>query len=73
MDRPPVLYWPGTLNELYRRGAEYVNRILRGAKPGELPVQQPEKFNLILNLKTASKFGIEFPAMLLARADEVIE
>jgi putative tryptophan/tyrosine transport system substrate-binding protein len=61
------------LNELYRRGAEYVNRILRGAKPGELPVQQPEKFNLILNLKTARAFGIEFPAMLLARADEVIE
>jgi putative ABC transport system substrate-binding protein len=61
------------LNEIYRRGAEYVNRILRGAKPGDLPVQQPEKFNLILNLKTARAFGIEFPALLLARADEVIE
>jgi ABC-type uncharacterized transport system substrate-binding protein len=61
------------LNELYRRGAEYVNRILRGAKPGELPVQQPEKFNLILNLKVARAFGIEIPPMLLARADEVIE
>jgi putative ABC transport system substrate-binding protein len=61
------------LNELYRRGAEYVNRILRGAKPGDLPVQLPEKFNLILNLNTARAFGIEFPALLLARADEVIE
>lgn len=61
------------LNELYRRGAEYVNRILRGAKPGDLPVQQPDKFNLILNLKTAKALGIEFPALLLARADEVIE
>lgn len=61
------------LNELYRRGAEYVDRILRGGKPSELPVQQPEKFILILNLKTARAFGIEFPAMLLARADEVIE
>jgi putative ABC transport system substrate-binding protein len=61
------------LNELYRRGAEYVNRILRGAKPGDLPVQQPDKFNLILNLKTAKALGIEFPASLLARADEVIE
>jgi putative ABC transport system substrate-binding protein len=61
------------LNELYRRGAQYVNRILRGAKPGELPVQQPEKFDLILNLKTARALGIDFPAMLLARADEVIE
>lgn len=61
------------LNDLYRRGAEYVNRILRGAKPGNLPVQQPDKFNLILNLKTAKTLGIEFPALLLARADEVIE
>ena len=61
------------LNELYRHGAEYVNRILRGAKPGDLPVQQPDKFNLILNLKTAKALGIEFPALLLARADEVIE
>jgi putative ABC transport system substrate-binding protein len=61
------------LNELYRRGAEYVNRILMGAKPADLPVQQPEKFNLILNLKTAKALGIEFPALFLARADEVIE
>ena len=61
------------LNELYRRGAEYMNRILRGAKPGNLLVQQPDKFNLILNLKPAKALGIEFPALLLARADEVIE
>lgn len=61
------------LNDLYRRGAEYVNRILRGARPGDLPVQQPDKFNLIVNLKTAKTLGIEFPALLLARADEVIE
>ena len=51
------------LNELYRRGAEYVHRILGGAKPGDLPVQQPDKFNLILNLKTAKALGIEFPAL----------
>jgi putative tryptophan/tyrosine transport system substrate-binding protein len=61
------------LNELYRRGAEYVNRILKGAKPGDLPVQQPEKFNFILNLRTAKALGIEIPALLLAGADEVIE
>jgi putative ABC transport system substrate-binding protein len=61
------------LNDLYRHGAEYVIRILRGAKAGDLPVQQPDKFNLVLNLKTAKALGIEFPALLLARADEVIE
>jgi putative ABC transport system substrate-binding protein len=67
-----IAYGPD-LNALYGRGADYVNRILRGAKPRDLPVQQPEKFNLILNLKTAKALGIEFPALLLARADEVIE
>jgi putative ABC transport system substrate-binding protein len=61
------------LDALYGRGADYVNRILRGARPKDLPVQQPEKFNLILNLGTAKALGIEFPALLLARADEVIE
>jgi putative tryptophan/tyrosine transport system substrate-binding protein len=61
------------LDALYGRGADYVNRILRGAKPKDLPVQQPEKFNLVLNLKTAKALGIEFPALLLARADEVVE
>jgi putative ABC transport system substrate-binding protein len=60
-------------NEVYRNGAEYVDRILRGAKPGDLPVQQPEKFKLLLNLKTAKTLEIEFPPQFLARADEVIE
>jgi putative tryptophan/tyrosine transport system substrate-binding protein len=58
---------------IFRRAASYVDRVLRGAKPAELPVQSPTNFEMVVNLKTAKTLGLDVPATLLVRADEVIE
>ena len=67
-----ISYGPDILDQ-FRRAAGYVDRILKGEKPSDLPVQAPTKYELIINLKTAKDLDISFPPLLLARADDVIE
>jgi putative ABC transport system substrate-binding protein len=67
------MFYGPNFEHLFRRAAELVDKILRGGKPSDIPVEQPTKFDLIINLITAQALGLEVPASLLARADEVIE
>ncbi len=67
-----IAYGP-SVSEIFRGCADYVAKILHGAKPSELPIRRPEKFDLVVNLKTAGVLGLSVPPMLLATSDEVIE
>jgi putative ABC transport system substrate-binding protein len=68
-----LMSYGANLPDLYRRSADYVDKILRGAKPGDIPVEQPTKFDFIINLTTAKALGLELSPALMAHAHEVIE
>jgi putative ABC transport system substrate-binding protein len=73
VDEGGLMSYGADYTDLYRRAAVYVDRILRGAKPADLPVQQPTKFEFIINLKAAKQIGLTIPARVLERANQVIK
>jgi putative ABC transport system substrate-binding protein len=68
-----LISYAASFSELFRRAADYVDKILHGANPGDIPVEQPTKFDLVINLTTAKALGLKIPESFLLRADEVIE
>ncbi|MGH7400235.1 MAG: ABC transporter substrate-binding protein, partial [Candidatus Rokuibacteriota bacterium] len=73
VDAGGLMFYGGSVPEMYRRAAMYVDRILKGAKPSQLPVEQPTKFDMVINLRTAKALGLTIPRSLLVRADQILE